>query len=460
MSHVADRPAPISRVLVANRGEIAVRIIRACRDLGLQSVLACSEPDRNSLAAEMADRTICIGGGPPSQSYLKVASVVSAAMSTGCQAVHPGYGFLAESPLLADACHDNGLKFVGPRTDSIKLLGDKIAARTTAKQAGVPVLPGSSVSVDDQTTAAQLAADLGYPVLVKAGAGGGGRGLRLVTEPDQLERQLAIASTTALAAFDDGAVYLEKYVPRARHIEIQVAGDGAGDARAFGERDCSIQRSYQKLVEESPSPTLPNSVRADMTRAALDLVKFVRYEGVGTVEFLYDAADQAFYFIEMNTRLQVEHPVTELVTGHDLVALQFQIAQHGTLGSVPDQPPRGHALELRINAEDPQRAFAPNAGTLTEWRPPTGPWVRVDTHCVQGYQVPPFYDSLLAKLVVAGSTRAQVLDRARRALDEFRVEGIATTIGFHRWLLDTPDFIRGDVHTSWLEENWPGMRVQ
>lgn len=460
MTQIADRPARISRVLVANRGEIAVRIIRTCRDLGLQSVLACSEPDLDSLAAKMADRTVCIGGGPPSQSYLKVASVVSAAMSTGCQAVHPGYGFLAESPLLADACYDTGLKFVGPRTDSIKLLGDKIAARTTAEQAGIPVVPGSSVSVEDQTTAARLAADLGFPVLVKAGAGGGGRGLRLVTEPDQLERQLAIASTTARASFDDGAVYLEKYVARARHIEIQVAGDGTGDARAYGERDCSIQRSYQKLVEESPSPALPESVRARMTQAALDLVKFVRYEGVGTVEFLYDPVAEAFYFIEMNTRLQVEHPVTELVTGHDLVALQFQIAQHGVIGPVADHTPRGHALELRINAEDPQRAFAPNAGTLTEWHPPSGPWVRVDTHCVQGYQVPPFYDSLLAKLVVSGSTRTQVLDRARRALSEFRIEGVATTVDFHRWLLDQPDFVRGDVHTSWLEENWPGMRLQ
>jgi acetyl-CoA carboxylase biotin carboxylase subunit len=381
--------------------------------------------------------------------------VVAAAIGCECDAIHPGWGFLAEVAEFAERCEEAGLAFIGPRGETIRLLGDKITARQTANEAGVPVIPGSSGRLDGMRHTAELAGRLGYPVLVKAGGGGGGRGLRLVHDADEIAEAVRTASVEALAAFGNDAVYLERFVARARHVEVQVAGDGRGGAIHFGERDCSIQRKYQKLVEESPCLALTNERRSAITAAAVRLVSHVGYRGLGTVEFLFDQDSGEFFFIEMNTRLQVEHPVTELVTRHDLLRLQLDLAAGLPLpAAVEGARAEGHAIEFRINAEDSSADFSPQAGTITEWQPAHGPWVRVDTHCYRGYLVPPHYDSLLAKLIVFGRTRDEALARSRRALREFVVEGVPTTLPFHRWLLAHDDFASGQFHTAWLGEHW------
>jgi acetyl-CoA carboxylase biotin carboxylase subunit len=446
---------PLRRVLIANRGEVALRIVRACRDAGIESVIAYSEADRESLPVRLADHTVCIGDSPANASYLQLERVLAAAVGCRCDAIHPGWGFLAENPELAHACEEEGITFIGPRSETIRLLGDKIAARRTAEEAQVPVIPGSPSRLDGGEATLRLAEKIGYPLLIKAGGGGGGRGLRLVRSVEEVEQATRAAAAEALAAFGNDAVYIERFVGRARHVEIQVAGDGAGNAIHFGERDCSIQRKYQKLVEEAPSPALTPELRASIAAAAVRLVSHVSYRGLGTVEFLVDQDSGEFFFIEVNTRLQVEHPVTELVTGHDLVALQFALAAGARLQPAQDAIAMdGHAIEFRINAENPATGFLPHAGRVSHWHPPHGPWVRVDSHCYPGYLVPPYYDSLLAKLIVTGRTREEALRRARRALDEFEIEGVSTTASFHRWLVDHDDFAEGRVHTTWVQESW------
>jgi acetyl-CoA carboxylase biotin carboxylase subunit len=449
--------APIRRLLIANRGEIALRVIRACRDLGIETVVAFSEADRDSMAVRMADRGICIGPPPAASSYLNIGGIVTAASASRCDAIHPGYGFLAENADFASVCEAEGITFVGPRSETIALLGDKIAARRTAQQLDVPVIPGSPSDVSDIDGAAGLGETIGFPLLIKAGGGGGGRGLRLVESPDQLARSLSSAAGEAGLAFGNNALYIEKFITRARHIEVQIAADGHGNVLHYGERDCTVQRNYQKLVEEAPSPAISAQTREEIAATAVRLMKGVDYRGAGTVEFLLDWNSGEFYFIEVNTRIQVEHPVTEIVTGHDLIALQLQIAGGAALHVDQDEVGmRGHAIEFRINAEDPYIDFRPSAGLIEQWQLPEGPGVRVDTHCFPGYEVPPFYDSLLAKLIVYGVTREEALRRAQRALAEFVIVGVDSTIGFHQWLLENEDFLTGQVDTAWVAKNWRG----
>ncbi len=391
----------IQRLFVANRGEIAVRIVRACQRLGIEAVVAVSDVDRNSLAARLATRAVCIGPAAASQSYLRAETLVAAALGSGCQAVHPGYGFLSERPAFARMCEDAGLLFVGPRAESIEAMGEKLAAVHIAEQAGVPRVPGSDriETIEDARRAAER---IGFPLLIKANAGGGGRGMRLVHEARDLAGAIESAASEARAAFGDPMLYIEKFISLARHVEVQVLGDGKGNVVHLGERDCSTQRRYQKLIEEAPSPVIDDRVRRQMTDAAVSLAAQVAYRGAGTVEFVYDPESQKFYFLEMNTRIQVEHPVTEMVTGRDLVVEQIQIAAGEPISFVQkDVELRGHAIECRINAEDPARNFMPCPGRIEIWDPPpTGNHLRVDTHCYAGYVVPPHYDSLLAKLIV------------------------------------------------------------
>jgi len=439
----------MKRVLVANRGEIAVRVIRACRALRLEVVAIHSEADRGALHTRLADRAVCVGPPPARGSYLNVPSIVAAALGTGCDAVHPGYGFLAEDAGFAAACRQHGLRFVGPSPEAIRLMGDKLAARSLAARLGVPVVPGSAGPV---RTAADVAA-VGYPLLLKAAAGGGGRGMRVVRSADALGPELELAASEARAAFGDGTIYAERYLERVRHVEVQVLADAHGRAIHLGERDCSLQRRHQKLLEEAPAPGLGPRRRAELAEAALGLARAVRYEGAGTVEFVLDAATERFAFIEMNTRIQVEHPVTEMVTGVDLVQLQLRVAA-GEPVPLRQEDVRmvGHAIECRVNAEAPAEGFRPCPGLVRAFTPPAGDGIRVDTHVEAGTPVPPFYDSLLAKLVVVGPDRPAAVARARRALEAFHVEGVETTIGFHRRVLDHPDFLAGRVHTGWVEE--------
>lgn len=447
----------IRRLLVANRGEIALRVIRSCRDCGIETVIAYSDADRDSLPVKSADRAICIGPGPASQSYLSMPRILTVAQGTGCDAIHPGYGFLSENARFAAECERAGVTFVGPRSETIALLGDKVAARRTAVEVDVPVIPGSSSEVRDLEAARRLGESLGYPLLVKASGGGGGKGLRRVDYPETLERALLMAASEGHGSSDNDAVYIERFVPRARHIEIQIVADEHESVLHLGERECSIQRNYQKLVEESPSPVLTDRTRQEMAEAAVRLARHVGYVGVGTVEFLYDERTHDFYFIEVNTRLQVEHPVTETTTSLDLVELQLRVASGFPIEIHQREiVPRGHAIEFRINAEDPVDGFRPNAGLVSRWSPPEGPWVRVDSHCYSGYNVPPFYDSLLGKVIVAGSNRGETIRRSRRVLAEHVVEGIETSLPFHRWLIDNKDFVEGAIHTGWLIENWNG----
>ena len=441
----------IGKVLVANRGEIALRVIRACRELGIRSVAVYSTADSDSLHRMLADEAICIGPPPASDSYLNIPAIISAAELTGADAIHPGYGFLAENARFAEICERVGVKFVGPSSRVISMMGDKAAARRAAREAGVPVTPGSDGICANAAEAKRVGADFGYPVVVKASAGGGGKGMRVVESESELDAAFTEASREAGAAFGDGSVYVEKYLQDLRHVEVQVLSEAGGKTVAFPERDCSIQRRYQKLLEESPAPSLPEEARRGMTEAALSLVDALGYEGAGTVEFVYSGGE--FYFIEMNTRLQVEHPVTEMVTGADLVAEQLRIASGEGL-DVTSSPAisGGHAIEFRINAEDPRRNFLPQAGPVEFYNPPGGPGVRVDSHLYAGYKVPPHYDSLLAKLIVFATDRETAIRRGLRALDEFAVAGIETTLPLHLAILEDEDFRRGGVSTSFLAQ--------
>jgi acetyl-CoA carboxylase, biotin carboxylase subunit len=437
------------RVLVANRGEIAVRVIRACRELGIESVAVYSTADRGSLHVRLADRAVCIGPPPAAASYLSVPSIVAAAETTGAEAIHPGYGFLAENAAFARACEENDIVFIGPRPESIETMGDKARARRTMETAGVPIVAGSS-GLEDAASAVARAEEIGYPVLLKASAGGGGRGMRLVGSPGELESAYAAASREAEASFSDGRLYLEKALVAARHVEIQVLCDGKGGVLTLGERDCSIQRRHQKLMEESPSPAVTEPMREALEDAAERACMALTYRGAGTIEFL--ATEQEFSFIEMNTRLQVEHPVTELVTGIDLVRGQLAVAAGDGLPATGRARRTGHAIEVRINAEDPTRAFLPTPGRITRFRPPLGPGVRVDTHVFEGYEVPAFYDSLIAKVIVWDETRPRAIARTLRALSELEIEGIATTRELGIDILSSEDFKAGSTTTSWLEE--------
>lgn len=442
----------LQRVLVANRGEIAVRIVRACADAGIESVVAVSEADRESRAALIADRAVCIGPGPAPQSYLDMSRIVAAALGTGCDAVHPGYGFLSERPELAEACAEHGLAFVGPSPEAIRRGGDKAAARELAASAGIPTGAGSSI-VTAAEEAARRADGIGYPVVLKATAGGGGRGMVLVERPQELTAAFIQASREAEQAFGDGRMYLERFVTRARHVEVQVLADGHGNVVHLGERDCSAQRRYQKLVEEAPAGSVPVPVREALCEAAVALARALDYTGAGTVEFVVDAETGDWSFLEVNTRIQVEHPVTEMVTGVDLVAAQLAIAGGEPL-PLCQQDVRldGHAVEVRVNAEDPTRGFAPRPGTLHRWVEPAGGGLRIDTHCYGGYRIPHHYDSLLAKVIAHGPDRDAALDRLDRGLAHLVVEGVPTTVGVLRELIAHPDFRAGTHHTRWVEQ--------
>ena len=438
-----------SKVLIANRGEIALRVIAACKEMGLKTVAVHSEADRDSLHVRYADDDVCIGPAASKQSYLSISSIIAAAEITGADAIHPGYGFLSENPHFAEIVSECQLVFIGPPPEAIRLMGNKARARETAKNAGVPIIPGSEGAVKTVEEAASIAHTIGFPVILKASAGGGGRGMRICWQEADLQSQYETARSEAERAFGVADVYLEKYLERPRHIEIQVFGDTHGRIVALGERECSIQRRHQKLIEESPSPAIDEHTRKLMCDAAIKLCQAVNYVNAGTIEFLYQ--DGAFYFMEMNTRIQVEHPVTEEVTGIDLVKEQIRVAAGEPL-SVPhgDFRLRGHAMEFRVNAEDPV-TFAPNPGKIRELHLPGGPGVRVDTHIYRDYVVPPHYDSLLAKLVVRGKDRMETIARARRALEQFVIEGVKTSIPLHRAIIQNEKFIRGDISTRFMD---------
>jgi acetyl-CoA carboxylase biotin carboxylase subunit len=441
----------LRRVLIANRGEAAVRLVRACHDLGAEAVAVYSTADSDGLWVGLADRAVCIGPHAPADSYLRVPNLIAAAETTGCDAVHPGWGFLAENAGFVRACEDNDLVFVGPPAEAIELMGDKSRAKQTMAGAGVPLVPGSRERLSGAAEAAQLAGQVGYPVLLKASAGGGGRGMRMVAGPDQVEEAYRMASAEAESAFGDGSMYLEKAIVEPRHVEMQVLADGEGGVLVLGERDCSVQRRHQKLIEEGPSPALDEATRAAMAEAAGRACSACDYVNAGTVEFLVDR-DGAFSFIEMNTRLQVEHPVSELLTGIDIAVWQLRIAGGERLPATGLAPLAGHAIEFRINCEDPRRGFMPAAGTVSRFRPPLGAGVRVDTHAYEGYRVPPFYDSLLAKVIVHGGDREQAMARARRALGELEIEGVATTRELFLEILDEPRFGSGRYTTAYLDD--------
>ncbi len=441
------------RVLVANRGEIAVRVIRALHELGIEAVAVYSTADAEAAHVRMADRAVCIGPPPPNESYLNIASVVAAGVTTGCEAVHPGYGFLAERPEFVLACVDNDLVFIGPDAEVMARMGDKIEAKAAMREAGVPLVPGT----EEATTleeARKLAPEIGFPILLKASAGGGGRGMRLVRSPADLDSAHATASAEAEAAFGDGSLYVEKALVPARHVEIQVLADGKGGVLTLGERECSIQRRHQKLIEESPSPALTPETREEMEASAERACLATGYTNAGTLEFLL-GADGAFYFIELNARLQVEHPVTELVTGIDIVREQLRIASGEPLDRTGRAPRSGHAIEMRINAEDPRNGFSPSPGRITALRAPGGPGVRLDTHVDTGSIIPPNYDSLIAKLVVWDADRPAAIARALRALAELEVEGVATTRDFHAAVLQSDAFTSGEYNTSYIDEHDP-----
>lgn len=443
----------ITRVLVANRGEIAVRIIRACRELGIESVVAVSEADRESLPAKLADRAVCIGPPAPMQSYLKVETIVAAALGSGSDAIHPGYGFLAEQPRLAEVCAAHDLIFVGPKADDIRRMGDKLYARKLVEGLGVSIIPGSEL-VSNLGEAVEAAEKVGYSILLKAAAGGGGKGMKIVEKPEDLRTVFDEASAEALSAFGDDRIYVEHYIPNARHIEVQIIGDRLGNILHLFERDCSIQRRYQKMVEEAPSPAVSPELREAFCEAAVRIAKQIGYENAGTVEFLLDQDHDQFYFLEMNTRIQVEHPVTEMISGIDLVKEQFRVAS-GDSFSVSQEEVKltGHAIECRINAESPKLGFAPCPGRIRQWKPPEREGVRIDSHCYPGYFVPPYYDSLLAKLITWGRDRDQAIRSMQEALMDFTVSGIDTTIPFHRFIMKNSDYLTGKIHTGWIENN-------
>jgi acetyl-CoA carboxylase biotin carboxylase subunit len=437
------------KILIANRGEIALRIHRACREMGIRTVVVHSTADADAMAVRLADESVCIGPPPARDSYLNIPAILTAATITGCDAIHPGIGFLAENARFAEMVEEHGFVFIGPTADHIRMMGDKIAAKDAVKSVGLPVVPGSDGAVDSYEEAMALGREIGFPVLVKATAGGGGKGMKVAETADDLREAYALARNEARAAFGDDSVYIEKFLDHPRHIEIQLLADTHGHVVHFGERDCSIQRRHQKVIEEAPSPALNPEQRAQIGALAAETARKLGYRGVGTMEFLYQ--DGAFYFIEMNTRLQVEHPVTELVANVDLVREQIRVATGAPLGyGQSDIRFTGHSIECRINAEDPE-SFVPSPGTIARYHAPGGPGVRVDSAIYEGYRIPPHYDSLVAKLIVYGATRNECLMRLRRTLEEYVIDGIKTTLPLHARLVAEPDFINGDYDISWLE---------
>ncbi len=448
-----------TKVLIANRGEIALRVIRACRELGIQTVAVYSEADRESLHVRFADDDVCIGPAPARESYLRIPRLIAAAEITGADAIHPGYGFLAENAEFAENCAAAGITFIGPTAEQIRTMGDKAMARKTMVDVGLPVVPGTPGPVEDSDEALGFARELGFPVIIKAAAGGGGKGMRVAVDPEDFARAFQLARSEALSAFGSGDVYVEKYLARPRHIEFQILGDKHGNVIHLGERDCSVQRRHQKLIEEAPSPALTPELRERMGDAAVRGAKAIDYVGAGTIEMLLDS-DGSFYFMEMNTRIQVEHPVTEMLTGVDLVKEQIRVAAGAPL-SVRELPVlRGHVIECRVNAEDPSRNFQPSPGRIDTFHPPGGPGVRVDTHVYAGYTVPPYYDSLLAKLICQGRDRQEALRRMQMALEGFIIEGVKTTIPFLGRVMANPRFQAGEVDTKFLERESDLLREQ
>ena len=444
------------KILIANRGEIALRVLRACKDLGIPTVAVHSTADADAMHVRLADESVCIGPPPARESYLNVPALLAACEITGADAVHPGYGFLAENARFAEILAEHSIHFIGPKPEHIRLMGDKIEAKRTAVRLGIPVVPGSEGGIKSDQDAVAIARDIGYPILVKAAAGGGGRGMKIADTPADLATALATARAEAKAAFGDDAVYLEKYLATPRHIEIQVLGDGLGHAIHLGERDCSLQRRHQKLLEESPSPALNASAREQIGEIVARAMREIKYLSAGTVEFLYE--DGQFYFIEMNTRIQVEHPVTEMITDIDLILEQIRVADGAALAiEQGDVEFHGHAIECRINAESPV-SFRPSPGRIVHYHPPGGMGVRIDSAAYQGYAIPPYYDSLIGKLIVHGKTRGECLMRLKRALDEFVVDGVETTLPLFRALVREPAIIDGDYHIHWLEQYLAGQQ--
>ena len=442
----------VEKVLIANRGEIALRIIRSCRELDIATVAVYSTVDKKALHVQLADEAVCVGDSLSNKSYLNIPNILAAATSRGVDAIHPGYGFLAENDKFAEMCNDHGITFIGPSPNAIRSMGDKSTAKETMERVGVPTVPGSKGLLSSVEEAYEMAQEIGYPVIIKATAGGGGRGMRLVENKANLEKMFKAAQGEAEAAFGNDGLYMEKFIKKPRHVEIQILADRSGNVVHLGERDCSVQRRHQKLLEESPSPAINHSLRKKMGNAAIAAAKSISYEGAGTVEFLVDD-DNNFYFMEMNTRIQVEHPVTEMVTGVDLIAEQIKIAGGDNLEFTQDDIQlNGHAIECRINAEDPSHNFRPSPGKITGWLPPGGPGVRVDSHVYTGYEIPPFYDSLIGKLIVWGKDRNTAIKRMNRALNECAVTGIPTTINFHLTLLNKTKFMEGKIHTKYVEE--------
>ncbi|MDN5385904.1 acetyl-CoA carboxylase biotin carboxylase subunit [Bacillus paralicheniformis] len=442
----------IKKLLIANRGEIAVRIIRACKELGIDTVAVFSEADREALHVQMADEAFCIGPKLSKDSYLNITNIVSVAKMTGADAIHPGYGFLAENADFAELCEEVNVTFVGPTADAISKMGTKDVARETMQQAGVPIVPGSKGIIEDIEDAVSLARDIGYPVIIKATAGGGGKGIRVARTEEELINGIKITQQEAATAFGNPGVYIEKYIEDFRHVEIQVLADTHGNTIHLGERDCSIQRRLQKLLEETPSPALDEGIREQMGQAAVKAAEAVKYTGAGTVEFIYDYREQKFYFMEMNTRIQVEHPVTEMVTGVDLIKEQIRVASGEKLTLTQDEVTfNGWAIECRINAENPEKNFMPSPGKIEMYLPPGGLGVRVDSAAYPGYSIPPYYDSMIAKVITYGKTREEAVSRMKRALSEFVIEGVHTTIPFHLKLLEHETFVSGEFNTKFLE---------
>jgi len=438
------------KILIANRGEIALRIIRTCKELGIETVAVYSEPDKDSLHVVFADEAVCIGPAISKDSYLKIPSIIAAAEITGADAIHPGYGFLAENSKFSEICTESNIKFIGPSPDMIDKMGDKAFAKSTMQKVGVPVVPGSDGAVNDVEEAKKIADEIGYPVMVKASAGGGGKGMRLVTNKEEMELAFTTASGEALAAFDNGELYVEKFIENPHHVEIQIMGDQFGNVYQYGERDCTIQRRHQKLIEETPSPILKSETRKKMAEAAILGAKSVNYEGAGTIEFLVDK-NQNFYFIEMNTRIQVEHTVTEMVNNIDLIKQQILVAAGEKIVDIP-QEPVGHCFEFRINAEDPENNFRPSPGKIDYLHFPGGFGIRIDSHVYNQYVIQPYYDSMIAKLVVWGMDRPHAISRAKRAFEEFAIEGIKTTVPFHVEVLEHEKFVSADYDTSFIDK--------
>ncbi|MBD3880921.1 acetyl-CoA carboxylase biotin carboxylase subunit [Phormidium tenue FACHB-886] len=440
------------KILIANRGEIALRILRACEEMGIGTVAVYSTVDRQALHVQLADEAVCIGEPPSSKSYLNIPNIIAAALTRNATAIHPGYGFLAENARFAEICADHQIAFIGPSPEAMRAMGDKSTAKETMIRIGVPTVPGSDGLLTDEKEALTIAQKIGYPVIIKATAGGGGRGMRLVRSEEELIKSFLAAQGEAEAAFGNAGVYLEKFIERPRHIEFQILADEHGNVIHLGERDCSIQRRHQKLLEEAPSPALDEDLRQKMGAAAVRAAQSINYVGAGTVEFLLDRFGQ-FYFMEMNTRIQVEHPVTEMITGLDLIVEQIRIAQGEPLRLTQEQVQiRGHAIECRINAEDPDHNFRPHPGRISGYLPPGGPGVRMDSHVYTDYEIPPYYDSLIGKLIVWGADRPTAINRMRRALREFAITGLPTTIGFHQKILENRAFLEGEVYTNFVEQ--------